>query len=836
MNRTFIKLLLCISFLVTSLSVQAQIKGKVVDAEDNYGIPYATVTYQSKGRKVVCGADGSFTIQAPVGAKLIFSSVGYDKVTKPATSEEMVVALKASSQSLSEVTVKSKRKKYRRKNNPAVELMRRVIAAKKVTDLKNHDYFDYTKYQKLTFATMTKDSASSNRPEWWKSHLERSDFDEGWLLPLSVNETLTHHVYRKNPKKERDYILGQRSAGVSDIIQAGEILNDMLKEVFQDVNIYDDHVRLLQFPFPSPIGRTAISFYHFHIEDTVKVDGDSCFYLRFYPANQQDFGFSGDLYILKDSTLHVKRCVLNIPPKSDVNFVKSMRVVQEYRRIGDDWVLSTDDMWVDISVLKLFKDLYVTRKTRMDNYSFEPLARKYYRGKAASIETPDSRIRSDEYWAEQRRTPLTRSEADMDQFIHDFTKAKGYFWLRTLSQVFLENFVETGRKSKIDIGPLNTIISHNYIDNIRLRLSARTTANLNPHLFWKGFMGYGTKSNHWYWGHEFTYSFNKKQHSPFEFPMREITFTTEKDVMSFADNFLLNNKDNMMQSFRTQTVHDMFYYTRQKLQFVYETDWGMQFKAVAKAESQHPTGSLHYLPLVGEEKHKVRTTSLLASFDFLPNQTYVNTKQRRLPANYDTPEFNLMHTVGIKGFLGGQYNFNTTQLRLYKRQWMGSWGAIEMNLNLGAEWNKVPYFLLCMAPTNVSYFMERDNENFNLLRNEEFFVDRYAYWNISWDLNGKLFNRIPLLKHLKWREFFAIKGMWGHLTDKNNPLKHPDDPVLFQLPENSYVMSNKPYWECVVGIHNIFKFFAVNYVRRLTYNDHAHIDKWGIRFAFLVSF
>jgi hypothetical protein len=656
------------------------------------------------------------------------------------------------------------------------------------------------------------------------------------VMPLSVSETLTHHVYRKNPAKERDYILGKRTEGISDLIQAGDILNDMLKEIFQDVNLYDDHIRLLQYPFPSPIGRTAISFYHFHIEDTVAIGRDSCYYLRFYPANQQDFGFSGDLYIMKDSSYQVRQCVLNIPPKSDVNFVKNMRVEQEFSRVGDEWLLTRDDMWAEMSVVKLLRDLYVTRKTRMVDYHFEPLARKYYRGKATTIETPDSRIQSDEYWQEHRLAPLTAQEADMGTFIHDVQKSKGYFWLRTLGQVFLENFVETSRKSLVDIGPLSASLSHNYVDGTRLRLSARTTANLNPHLFWKGFGAWGTDSHHWYWGHELTYSFNRKLHSPFEFPQRQISFSTERDVMAFADKFLLNNKDNIFESFRTQAVRDMFYYNRQKLQFIYETDWGMQFLTYLKAESNHPAGMLRYTHLDGQPVQGIRTTEMNFAVDFLPNQAYVNTKQRRLPTNYDTPEFNLIHTVGVKGFLGGDYHYNITRLRLYKRYWLGSWGAVETNVNAAAQWDKVPYPLLLMAPTNIGYFMERDNENFNLLRNMEFFNDRYVYWNVSWDLNGKLFNRIPLLRMLKWREFIAIKGMWGHLTTRNNPLKNSDDSRLFQLPEETQIMSNKPYWECVVGVHNIFKFFAVNYVRRLTYRDNPHTDKWGVRFAFLLSF
>ena len=53
---------------------------------------------------------------------------------------------------LKEVLVKPKRQRYKRKGNPAVELMRKVIAAKADHNLENNDYFRYNKYQRITTA------------------------------------------------------------------------------------------------------------------------------------------------------------------------------------------------------------------------------------------------------------------------------------------------------------------------------------------------------------------------------------------------------------------------------------------------------------------------------------------------------------------------------------------------------------------------------------------------------------------------------------------------------------------------------------------------------------
>ena len=234
---------------------------------------------------------------------------------------------------------------------------------------------------------------------------------------------------------------------------------------------------------------------------------------------------------------------------------------------------------------------------------------------------------------------------------------------------------------------------------------------------------------------------------------------------------------------------------------------------------------------------KIRTTELSMQLQLAPGRTYINTKQRRLPINLDAPVFTIGHTMGFKGFLGGEYNYNLTEASIYKRFWMGSWGKIDASVKAGAQWNKVPYPLLIMPAANLSYIVE--DETFNLVNNMEFLNDRYLSADVSWDLNGKIFNRIPLLKRLKWREYLGVKMLWGKLTDKNNPFlaKNQGSDVLMEFPEGCNVMDpNKPYFEIVAGIHNIFKLLHVEYVRRLNYNELPTAHKQGVRFMVRFTF
>ena len=248
---TFLMLVLC------SLQMLAQqnITGRVID-DDGFAVSYASVQY--KGHKIAVSSDseGKFTIEKHPGWMLTVSALSYktQTVKVDANTSFLEIKMKDDSHKLNEVVVKTKRGKYKRKDNPAVELMRRVIAAKKKTDLTNYPYYRYDRYQKITLALNDLkpeqlESKFFKKRQYLLDQVETSPYNDKLTLPVSIDETVSQHIYRKDPKSEKDIIKGQQSNGIGQVIQTGEILNTTLKEVFTDVDIYDDYVRLLQYPF-----------------------------------------------------------------------------------------------------------------------------------------------------------------------------------------------------------------------------------------------------------------------------------------------------------------------------------------------------------------------------------------------------------------------------------------------------------------------------------------------------------------------------------------------------------------------------------------------------------
>ncbi len=862
------RLLLTYLFIFIALNALGQtLTGVVVNAHDGTPVPFANVFYEKVKRPVQTDTEGKFSIPFRRD-RLYISSIGYDtKTIRTTNADTLDIRLVPNATLIQEASVTGKRKKYSRKNNPAVEMMKKVIAAKKKSDLRQHDYYSFDKYAKITLAfneitDKVFQEGKFKRMPFLKDHVEVCNETGKLILPVSVDETVSREIYRKSPESEKTLVTGQRTNGINELLSTGEILTTMAKDFFTDVDIYEEDIDLLQARFTSPIATNgAIRFYRYFIEDTVMVDNDKCFELSFTPNNPQDFGFTGMLYVMADSTWRIKRAVLGLPQRSNVNFVESMRISQTFTQLPTgEQVMTSDDMIVQLKILDFIQKGQVRRTAEYSNFSFTPIPDKAFKFKGDIHVDANAQMRDEEFWEQHRSETLTHSESRMDAFIRNLQNIKGFKPILFVGKAFIENFVETStdpkKPSKVDIGPVNTMITHNEVDGLRLRFSAQTTANLHPNLFLRSYIAYGFKDERWKGLGEVTWSFNKKVYLPREFPVNNLTFTYNRDVMSPSDRFLPTDKDNVFVSFKWTKVDHMMYYENFRL--LWDKEWanGLRINLKLSTERDQPTAALFYQKMDGKGqptadptlwKKSLRTTDATVSLDYRPGVTWINTKQRRISTNNDAPRITISHTTGVKGVLGNDYTFNRSEASFYKRVWLASWGRIDMTLKAGAQWNKVPFPLLITPMANLSYV--RQTDHFSLIDNMEFLNDRYASLMVDWDLSGKIFNRIPLLRRLKWREYIGCNVLWGTLTSKNNPFleKNANDSRLFYFPGHfnadgtfDYLSRpmdrRKPYVEVVAGIHNIFKLLHVEYVRRLNYLEDPKTKDWGIRLMLRVTF
>lgn len=887
--------------LLILIPVYAQyVTGKVVADDDGMPLVGATVWYQENpAAKVRVGEDGKYRIKFRKGS-LIFHCFGFkDHKAEVTRSNTLNVRLQPASLDMSEVVVKAEKKKYSRKNNPAVELMKKVIAAKRSRDMRTNDYVSYRKYARTMLALNEFSEETLEQNEVLKKKSFLMDYAEvspetgKTIVPISIEEKTTTELYRKSDDKSKSVVHGHHSESLLDVLAAGEFLETKFKDNLRDVDIYKDEIVLLEHNFISPIGgNAAIRFYHYAIEDTVDLDGEKCIRMVFSPSNPQDFGFSGHLYVLADSTYRVRRAKFGVPVASGINFVEAMDVDQEYVSLpSGEQICSKNRMMMQLKLTSYLSKIFVDYNVAYSDWNFDAFPDEEIEFFGTERYDKDAKKRDNSYWMANRPDTLSYAQANVAEMKRGFLDQPAVKAVVYGMRIILDNYLETStdpnKPSKVIIGPFFSTIGTSWAEGFHLRLGAKTTGAFNKHWFLSGWVKYGFKDKKVKGSFNVSYSFNEKEKELIAYPIRVLSVSYTNDLQSPVDKYLQFNKDNAFMSFRWNNTRLQSYFEQFQIKYDWEFNNGLRLNAALVREKNTGAGDLYFNTIrdwddaeriQGEVKENMNSyvpldqvmksnsivyTELQLGAEYQPGVKYLNTKTQRYLANREAPIYGIQHTIGVKGVLGCDYNYNYTELTLKKRFWLKSWGSIDAFHSASFQWNTVPFQLLSIPRANPSYV--RSENTFSLVRNMEFLNDRTFSMMYRWDLNGKLLNRIPLIKKLKWRENIGFNMMWGYLTDKNNPLRfndasrYPDeaskmaDPgynLLYRFPgewkthsdgtqtyETTTQIMNSwvPYVELNVGLHNIFKFFSVDYYHRLTY-IRPGTQTWGIRFAFEASF
>ena len=882
MKRQIIFLMLMLALAIPSYA--QMVYGRIFDTLDDEPLEGAQVWYKDRPTgKVVADENGYYKIRFRPGT-LVFHYFGYkdvEVVVKKARSLD--IKLSMSSKEIEAVTVKAEKKKYVRKGNPAVELMEKVIAARKSANIRSADYASYDKYISTTMAINDVDTTTLDEEQYKKANLsaEYAEYCPAtgkMILPISFEERISKEYYRKDGDRSKSVVLGEHKESLLDLLQATEFVETKIKDNLVDVDIYKDQTVVFQHNFISPIGGApAIRFYHYAIADTVDVEGDSCIIVNFQPANKQDFGWNGDLYIMNDSTYRVKRARMGMPMDNSVNFVRYLSLDQEFESLAGGQQFCTSNRMILQAVLTdKIKKLHIEHFARYTNISNDPFPDELISFLGDEKVEKGAKHRDNDFWAKYRPDTLSHGQQHIGELKRRFTNQPAVRAVLYGMKIFLDNYLETSvdpnRPSKVDIGPFFSTFGSNWVEGFRLRLGAQTTGAFNKHWFLSGWVKYGFKDKKVKGEAKVAYSFNEKEKDIIAYPRKDISFSYTRDIQSPTDKFLQYDKDNTFMSFAWQKTHLQSYFERFRLEGVFEYEHGLALNARFTREWNTGAGDLYFLSnrewnniesaiqnrrLLPSEVQSNTVTYSEFSFgaSYQPGLKVLNTRTKRYLSNLEAPKYAFQHTVGIKGFLGGDFNYNMTEFMFSKRFWLNTWGSLDGSIHASFQWNRVPFPLLIIPEANLSYIRSRNT--FNLVGNMEFLHDRAVTTMWRWDLNGKLFNRIPLFKKLKWRESLAINAMWGYLTEKNNPLieANQNDDFLYRFPgewkhnvnvqgtqfRNRYVSYSEPmnswtpYIEAAVGIHNILKFLSFEYTHRFTYiKDDT--QKWGFRFYFEATF
>lgn len=830
-------------FIITALSAFAQntfVNGVVTDAKTKETLPYVTVTFVGSTQSVSSDNQGKFRISSKENySQIKISYIGFKTAIRqiePGKEQTINVALTGDSQLLNEVVVKSGKKvKYRNKNNPAVELIRMVIAHKEKNRIENYDYAEYKQYERMNFYLSNLSEKFKNKRIFKKYQFlfreqDSTEIGGKTLLPIYMEEKLSQNYYRKSPNTKKQIIEATKQVKYDETFIDNKGLASFFNRMYQDINIYDNNISLVTNQLLSPIADHAPDFYKFFITDTLKDQSPQLIELSFTPRNTNDLLFEGKLYITMDGNYAVENAVLKVNKHINLNFVREMKAVLSFEKNNDGkYHLNQSILKMDFGLSKnKGGGIYGERKVILNNFiENNPRPEQTYSG-PAQVYAMNSDNKDDHYWLHTRPDTLAPEKASIYKDIDSLQLIPSV--KRTMDWV---TFALAGYKNfgPFESGPASTFYSFNPVEGFRARLGGRSTPELSKRYYFETYGAYGTKDQRFKYFFSSTYSLNNK--SIYSFPQNYIRASFQHDTKIPGQELQFVQEDNFLLSFKRGNNDMWLYNDIFRLDYVHEYSSHFSYSLGFKKWDQSPAGSLFFQNILNNHLNNVntlQTTELSLQLRYAPHEAFYQGKLYRVPIVDRYPIITLRYNQGIKDLFGGNYNYQSVTLNINKRFYLSQLGYTDVTVEGNNIFGKVPFPLLDIHHANQTYSLQL--ESYNLMNFQEFVSDHYASIFIDHNFNGFLFNKIPLLKKLKLREMIDFKSVWGGIRSQNNP---STDPSLLRFPTNSvgvpitYSLNNGPYMEASAGVGNIFKVLRIDLVRRLSYLDHPEVSQWGIR-------
>lgn len=842
-KKTILLFLLCLIYGLSYSQSLTTVKGVVKDAVTKENLPFATVYFEGSTIGTFSDEEGEFELKTTSKYTSVKASlVGYKPfyfAVSPGITTKMDILLEPDTKQLEEIVVQPRKEKYSKKNNPAVELIKKVIANKKENSIDALDYYQYKEYERTLFAfnEFKPDQNPFKHYKFLPNYIDSSLIDNKAILPFSIREKISDVFYRKEPKDTKRIVKGYKIEGIDQTFDT-EGLDAIIKEVFKDTDISDNSITLLLHEFIGPLNEYAsIHFYRWYISDTVSIDNDKYVKLDFAPFNSRDIGFTGNLYVSLDSMYAVKRAVVRTPKKMNMNFVEELILQHDFVKTKENkWIPQEERMAIDISMLDAVK-FYVEKIKSYENFELNIPMDAIFVLRAPEVCEENYLKRSEEFWW-NHRPPNHKKDYKIDKMMDDINDVSYFRLLLKAGNIISTGYIPLSgdpETSKLDIGTVPTFYSYNSQEGNRMRLTLATTKNLHPNLYLYGYGAYGTRDQKFKYYGEATWAFKKIENHKDEFPKNNLTIAYKYDINSLGQRFTQAERDNIFMSF-TSSSNKKLTYNRQ-FQISYDREYynGFSFKISGQTFDETPAGNLVFEKRdeLGNVYHinRLKTTEASLALRYAPNEKFFQQRRKRHSIPSQRLLFNLSHTIAFDNFLGGDYGYHKTSFSVSKKLWVPPFGKLTASVQAEKIWGETPFPFLITPSANNSYTIQ--NGSFYLLESLEFMHDAQLSWEVFYHMEGWFFNRIPLLKYLKWREVFGFRGFIGSLSKKNNP-EYNHNLLLF--PEDSYTTNSAPYMEYNIGIENIFKFFRVDYVRRLNYLDHPGANKDGVRVSFKLNF
>lgn len=811
---------------VTSWSQKTKVYGTVIDSTFQQGLPGVVVKF--KGTKIGTTADmeGNYVIETYYASDTLeFFYPTFETqyfVIEKDKSQEINVVMKEATEDLPTVVVTPTERE-----NPAHPILRAVIRNKKINNREKLDAYEYEVYNKLEFDINNITEEFTKRRAFRKfdfifDNIDTTDAKP--YLPVFMTESLSDYYYRKTPKKTKEIIKATRVSGVNN-----ESVSQFTGDMYQQVNIYENHVPVFGKNFISPIANNGLAHYKYYLMDSMVIDGRFCYQLRFMPKRKQELTFYGDMWV-NDTTYAIKKIEGTIASDANINFVKDLKVTQEFDQVEDEvWMLTRDELWVDFALRDKDMGFYGRKSTSYNQFVInQPRTNEFFIGVDNIVVLDGANEKGNEFWEQSRHDTLTANQKGVFQMMDTLGKMpiiKSYI---DLVYLLVGGYKKLG---PVEIGPYASIYSYNPVEGSRLQLGIRTSNDFSKLVEFSGYGAYGLADEKWKYGIGTRFFITKK-------PRRMVRMVYKNDIEQLGLSQNAFRSDNVLSSFLLRKGNRLDRLSKiEEYRVSYEREWfqGLSSVLLFRRSSIGPLGSIpNFLisnGLSGPENVKqINLSEITLRTRWAHKEQYLSGEFNRMSLGTKKPVFTAQYTLGLKGVLNSDFEYHKLVLGLQHKIPMGILGNTRYGFEVGKIWGALPYPLLEIHAGNITWVY--NDYAYNMMNLIEFVSDEYAALNFEHHFNGLFLNKIPLMRKLKWREVATVKAVYGRLDQR-----HRD---LMELPTFTRSLQDKPYVEAAAGVENIFKIFRIDFLWRLSYLDNslpgANVSKFGIRGKLQVDF
>lgn len=815
-------------FLLLSGSLLAQTKvGGIVVDDTNAPIPYANVYFKGTSEGVITDENGKFYLESQnTYTALIISFVGFApkevKLEKQVT-YNMSVKLNEAKE-LQEVVLYSG--KTSKKNNPAIDILRKIWERRRKNGLKMFKQYEYDKYEKVEFDMNTIDSAFMKSKlfkgmEFIFNHIDTSTVTGKTYLPIFINEALSN-VYGDNVNnRKKEVTKANKNSGFSNNQQ----IIAFVKDLYADYDIYDNYLKFFDKDFVSPLSRTGINVYNYVLADSTYIENKWCYNIVFYPRRKGELTFKGNFWV-NDTTFAIKKIAMSASKAANINWVKDIYIEQDFDVLNDSvFLLKRDHMMSDFAISKKedSKGVYGKRTTLFRDYVFDKKRPDNFY--AAEVNNYDESIlnKSDEYWEENRFESLNKDERGVYKMLDTLQTVPKFKRMYNLVATLGSGYYQIGN---FDYGPIFSTFGYNDIEGIRLRTGGRTYFGQNDPWRIEAYTAYGFKDNKFKYGTSGKWMVNRDKRIILSAGNRRdveqigVSLTASSDVLgrSFASSSLFASGDN---SKLTNVNFSTFSAEIEPVKHLVIRG-SFNYRTL---ESASPTFLMDYY--IDPNDHSKGTRPSLTQYefgtliDYTPGRRTAGYGVERTDVDLNYARIYLNFSQGLKGVLNSDFDYRKVQFYYRQPILAGGFGRLFVTLEAGKIFGDVPLGLMGIVPGNQSYFIIENT--YNLLKYYEFVADEYASLHFEHNFNGRLFSRIPGLRSLNLREIVGIKGIYGTVSQGNIDLNASS--IIYKAPE-------EVYWEYHAGIGNIFKVFRIDFAWRGSYLDMPGVNKFAIKGVF----